>query len=284
VPEIEATDIKEMLGGIVEFMTTWGLKIVGVLVVLFIAWILAGWARRALTRSLEKSKFDVTLTRFFANTLKYAIIGGTALGCLGVFGIETTSFAVVIGAAGLAVGLAFQGTLSNFASGVMLLVFRPFKVGDVVNTAGYIGVVKELELFTTEITTPDNRMVIIPNSAIFGAVIENLTGNDTRRVDVSVGVAYSVEVDATREVLEKMIHDIPGVISDPAPQVFLSGLGASSVDWQVRVWCKTGDYWDVHQATVRQAKKALDEAGQPIPFPQMDVHLDKASLSALPRS
>jgi len=272
--------LDKVIDAVVTFATTWGIRVVGVLVALFIAWILAGWARRAILRTLEKRNFDATLTKFFANLVKWAILAGAVIGCLGVFGIQTASFAAVIGAMGLAVGLAFQGTLSNFAAGVMLLVFRPFKVGDVVNTAGFIGTVDEVELFTTALTTFDNRRIIVPNGAIFGSVIENLTHNDTRRVDVPVGVEYSADVDETRRVLEAMIPSIPGVLEEPVPQIFLKELGASSVDWVVRVWCKTPDFWDVYQATIRASKMALDEASLGIPFPQMDIHLDEAALAA----
>jgi small conductance mechanosensitive channel len=276
--EIDWGDLLEKL---VEFGGEWGLKVVGVLVALFAAWIVAGWSRRALIRNLEKRKFDVTLTRFFGNLVRYAILAGVVIGCLGVFGIQTASFAAVIGAMGLAIGLAFQGTLSSFAAGVMLLVFRPFKAGDFINVAGEMGVVQEIELFTTELTTVDNKRLIIPNSSIFGSVIENYTHFDTRRVDVPVGVDYAADVDRTREVLESMAGDIPGVLEDPAPQIFLKELGASSVDWQVRVWCRTDDYWDVYQATIRAAKAALDAAKLGIPFPQMDVHLDDVAVRAL---
>jgi small conductance mechanosensitive channel len=252
-----------------------------VLVLLFIAWIIAGWSRRALQSTLEKRSFDLTLTRFFSNLLRYGILIVAAVGCLGVFGIETTSFAAVIAAAGLAIGLAFQGTLSNFAAGVMLLVFRPFKVGDFVAVAGIMGTVEEIDLFTSNLTTVDNRLLVVPNSSIFGAVIENFNHHDTRRVDVPVGVDYGADVDRTREVLEGMVDAIPGVLKEPEPQVFLAELGASSVDWQVRVWCKTDDFWDVHQATVRAAKAALDQAGLGIPFPQVDVHFDEPAIAAL---
>jgi small conductance mechanosensitive channel len=272
--------LDKVIDAVVTFATTWGIRVVGVLVALFVAWILAGWARRAILRTLEKRSFDATLTKFFANLVKWAILAGAVIGCLGVFGIQTASFAAVIGAMGLAVGLAFQGTLSNFAAGVMLLVFRPFKVGDVVNTAGFIGTVNEVELFTTDLTTFDNRRIIVPNSSIFGSVIENLTHNETRRVDVPVGVDYAADVDETRKVLEAMIPSIPGVLEEPAPQIFLKELGASSVDWVVRVWCKTDDFWDVYQATIRASKMALDEASLGIPFPQMDIHLDDAALAA----
>lgn len=274
-------DVSSALNYMVNMGTTYGLRVIGVLVALFVAWTVAGWLRNKLQRSLEKRSFDATLTRFFANLARYAILVGTVLGCLGVFGIQTTSFAAVIGAAGLAVGLAFQGTLSNFAAGVMLLIFRPFKVGDMVNIAGITGVVQGIELFTTEMTSPDNRRFIVPNSAIFGSNIENVTHHATRRVDVPVGVDYAADIDQTREVLEAMVKEIPGGLEDPAPQIFLKELGASSVDWVVRVWCNTGDYWGVYQEIIRRTKQALDAAGLGIPFPQMDVHFDEPGLKAI---
>jgi small conductance mechanosensitive channel len=264
-----------------ERILDWGVRIVGVLIALFVGWLVAGWSRRAVYNSLDKRDFDVTLTRFFSNLLRYAILIGVVLGCLGVFGIETTSFAALIASAGLAIGLAFQGTLSNFAAGVMLLIFRPFKAGDVVNVAGVIGAVQEIELFTTEMKTADNRCLIIPNSAIFGSTIENLTRHTTRRVDVDVGVAYDADIDQARMVLESVPATVEGVLSDPAPQVILLALGASSVDWQVRVWVKTEDYWTVRDAAIRATKQALDRADIGIPFPQMDVHLDPPAVEAL---
>jgi small conductance mechanosensitive channel len=177
--------------------------------------------------------------------------------------------------------MAFQGTLGNFAAGIMLLVFRPFKVGDFVEVNDDTGVCEHIDLFTCEFRTLDNRKLIIPNGAVFGSTITNYTGYDVRRVDVDVGADYSASIDATRKALETSAAGVPGMIKDPAPQVFLKGLGGSSVDWQVRVWCKTDDYWDVWQATVRACKVSLDEAGIGIPFPQQDVHLDEAVIKAL---
>ncbi|MGF1468724.1 MAG: mechanosensitive ion channel family protein [Sandaracinaceae bacterium] len=260
-----------------ELGVRYGTNVVGVLVALAIAWIVAGWVRRMIRRGLERASFDPTLTRFFANLARWAIIVFAVLGCLGVFGIQTASFAAVVAAAGLAIGLAFQGTLSNFAAGVMLLVFRPFKVADVVEAASVVGVVEEIELFTTAVRTFDNRRLIIPNSAIYGATIENKTFYPTRRVDVPVGVEYSADIDRTREVLTQAVGTVDNLLEDPPFQVFLSGLGASSVDWVVRVWCKTEDYWVVHEAMTRAIKMALDDASIGIPFPQMDVHLDQVS-------
>jgi small conductance mechanosensitive channel len=258
-----------------------GPKVLGVLLALFVAFVLAGWAERGVRAALEKRNFDATLTRFFAKFARYLILVGGVLGCLGVFGIQTASFAAVLAAAGFAVGMAFQGTLGNFAAGIMLLVFRPFKVGDFVEVNDDTGICEHIDLFTCEFRTLDNRKLIIPNGAVFGSTITNYTGYDIRRVDIDVGAEYSASIDATRKALEDSAANIPGIIKDPAPQVFLKGLGGSSVDWQVRVWCMTGDYWDVWQATVRACKVSLDEAGIGIPFPQQDVHLDASVIEAL---
>ncbi|MBW2277331.1 MAG: mechanosensitive ion channel [Deltaproteobacteria bacterium] len=270
-----------ILEKVIELGTAWGIRIIGALFALFMAWIVAAWVRRRVLRGLEKRNFDLALSKFFSSVLRYTILVGAVLGVLGVFGVETTSFAAVIGAAGLAIGLAFQGTLSNFAAGVMLLIFRPFKIGHFVSVAGIMGTVQEIDLFTTDLTTVDNRQLVVPNSKIFGEVIENFSHHDTRRVEVAVGVEYDADVDKTREVLEAMVPSIPGVIKDPEPQVFLAELGASSVDWKIRVWVRTEDFWDVHQATVRAAKAALEKAGLSIPFPQVDVHFDEPVVTAI---
>lgn len=264
-----------------DLLIEYGPKVVGVLIALFAAWVIAGWLERAVRKALEKRNFDDTLTRFFAKLTRYLILVGVVLGCLGVFGIQTASFAAVLAAAGFAIGLAFQGTLGNFSAGVMLLVFRPFKVGDFVEVNGETGTCEHIDLFTCEFRTLDNKKLIIPNGAVFGNTITNYTGYDTRRVDIDIGAEYSADVDATRAALEKAAANIPGMLKDPAPQVFLKSLGASSVDWQVRIWCKTEDFWNVWQATTQASKAALDAAGIGIPFPQQDVHLDEAVVEAL---
>ncbi len=264
-----------------SLLTTYGPKVVGVLVALFAAWVIAGILRSWTLKALEKANVDLTLSRFISQMVCYAILVFAIVGCLGVFGIQTASFAAVIAAAGLAVGLAFQGALGNLASGVMLLVFRPFKIGNFINAAGVTGTVEEIELFTTTLKTPDNRKIIIPNGSIFGSTIENVTHHPIRRVDISVGVDYSADIDKTRETLEAAVKNIPNLLSDPEHQVFLSGLGASSVDWVVRVWTKTENYWGVHQDGVREIKNQLDQAGIGIPFPQMDVHFDTKVVESL---
>lgn len=266
---------------IIELLSTHAPRIVGVLVALLAAWIASGMLRRGVRAALEKARFDATLTRFFSNLSRWALLVAAVVGCLGVFGVDTTSFAALIGAAGLAVGLAFQGTLSNFAAGVMLLIFRPFKVHDVIQVSGTTGAVVEIELFTTELVTADNVKIIMPNSSIFGSEIKNFTHNPHRRVDVSVGTDYGADLDQTRATLEKALADVPGALSEPAPEVFLKGLGGSSVDWQLRVFCEPSKYWDVWQATIRAGKYALDGAGIGIPFPQVDVHLDEEVVRAV---
>ena len=260
---------------LLDAISRFGLKLIGVALLLIGAWIVARWVRRAVTKSLGKTRLDETLTKFFANISGWLILIMAVLAVLGIFGINTTSFAAVLGATGLAIGLAFQGTLSNFAAGVMLLIFRPFKAGDLVKVAGELGVVDEIDLLTIKIDTLDNRRILIPNSKVFGDTIETLSYHPIRRVDVPVGVDYAADLDRVRAVLEKAAASVEGGRDDPSPQIFLDSLGDSAVTWSVRVWCNTPDYFAVREATVRAVKKSLDEAGIGIPFPQMDVHLDK---------
>jgi len=264
----------------VALLVHYASKVVGVIVLLFVAWVVARWADRLIGKSCGRAKIDLTLSKFFAKMVKWAILLMAVLACLGVFGVNTTSFAAVLAAMGFAVGMSLQGTLSNFAAGVMLLIFRPFKVGDVVTVGGQTGKVDEIALFTTTLDTPDNRRLIIPNGSVFGATIENVTYHDTRRVDVVVGVDYTAKIDQTRSVLLEAVTEITGRLKDQEPQAVLTGLGASSVDWQVRLWCKTGDYWPVKEAATEAVKGALDKAGIGIPYPQMDVHVDGGLVGA----
>ncbi len=256
----------------------YGLRAMFVVVLMIFAWTLSGWISSLVRRGLARVKFDETLTKFIAKLVRWLLLLLVALTCVSYFGVDTTSFAAVLGAAGLAIGLAFQGTLSNFAAGGMLLIFRPYKVGDVVNVAGILGKVNEIALFTTEIDTFDGRRIIIPNSSIYGAVIENITYHPRRRVDVEVGVAYDVDIDTTRRVLLKAIESVSLALHDPEPAAVITGLGASSVDWSVRAWARRDDFFDVKQALIRAVKMELDQAGIAIPFPQMDVHLDRLKV------
>ena len=255
----------------------YGVSAAGALLLLVIAWTLSGWIARVLERGMTRAKIDATLTRFLARLVGWLVLVLAVLACLSIFGVETTSFAAVLGAAGIAIGLAFQGTLSNFASGLMLLVFRPFHVGDVINVAGVTGKVYAIEIFTTTIDSFDNRRYIIPNSSVFGATIENITFHPQRRVDLTIGVGYAADIDHTREVLESAVAQIEEILSNPAPAIILNELGASSVNWIVQVWVNAADFGTVKQGLLRAIKNSLDAAGIEIPFPQMDVHLRQTS-------
>jgi small conductance mechanosensitive channel len=250
------------------------LNVLGALVLLVLTFLVAGWAGRSAHRAVDRSNLDPTLAQFFGSLARYAVLVLGGLAVLSLFGISVASFAAILAAVGFAIGLALQGTLSHFASGVMLLLFRPFKVGDVITTASVTGKVEAIGLFTTNLDTADNRRLIVPNGEISGKLIENITYHDTRRVDVAVGTDYSADLAETRAVLEAAAASVEGRIDMPAPQVYLSQLGGSSIDWSVRVWAKTSDFWAVRERLTNDVKYALDARGIGIPFPQMDVHLD----------
>ncbi|MGJ8636076.1 MAG: mechanosensitive ion channel family protein [Phycisphaerales bacterium] len=244
-------------------------------VVLIIAvFIAAGWARKLVGKAVRKANVEETLARFLSNIARYIVLIAGGVAILGTLGIETASFAAVLAAVGFAIGMAMSGMLGNIAAGVMLLLFRPFKVGDVVEAGGVKGKIFEIGLFTTVFDTPDNRRIIVPNNSIFGDNIENVSHHDTRRVSVSVGTDYGADIDKAREVLMEAAKNSPSVLTDPEPAVVLTGLGGSSIDWDVRVWVNSADFWAVQDRLTRDVKYALDNAGIGIPFPQMDVHID----------
>jgi len=252
-----------------------GLNVVAALAIIVIALFIAGWAKRGTTRALDRANVDPTLGKFFSNMARYLILIIAGIAVLEKFGVSVASLAAVLAAAGFAVGLALQGSLQNFAAGVMLLIFRPFGVGDVVDTAGEKGKIFEISLFTTQMDTPDNRRIIIPNGEIFGSTIENITFHDTRRVDVSVGTDYPASLDETREVLVAAAESVEGRLEEKDVVVYLDSLGDSCINWSVRVWSTTPDYWDVRERLTQAVKDHLDDAEIGIPYPQMDVHLDK---------
>lgn len=259
-----------------------GWPIVKAILLLIIVLFLARWAKRIVVGASRKAKIDETLARFFGNLARWGMLLLGLLAILNTFGVQTTSFAAVIAAAGFAIGMALSGTLGNFAAGIMLLIFRPFRVGDVISAGGVSGKVEAIDLFTTVFDTPDNRRLIVPNSAIWDGNIENATFHERRRVDVSVGTAYEADIDKTREVLMKAATQVQGRLQDEDPVVYLSELGGSSIDWAVRVWAPTSDYWAVKERLTRDIKVALDEAGIGIPYPQMDVHLRRVDQPGAP--
>ncbi len=276
------------LGGLVSQLTegdmssdTWilawdtiGSPVAKALVLIIAVLFIASWIKRVATKACRKANVEETLARFLGNMIRYLVLFAGGIAILGTLGVETTSFAAVLAAAGFAVGMAMSGMLGNVAAGVMLLFFRPFKVGDVANAGGTTGKVIEIGLFTTTFDTPDNRRIIVPNGSIFGGTIENISHHDTRRVDVQVGTDYGADIDKTREVLLATAKACTDVLQDPEPAAALTGLGGSSIDWTVKVWVDAGDFWAVKDRLTRDIKYALDGAGIGIPYPQMDVHID----------
>ena len=257
----------DRLLALLPLVTAYGLRIVGVLLAIWLSFKVAGWLQHRVTDGLRSRKFDETLSIFFGNMLRWLILVASMLACLSVFGVETTSFAAVIGAASLAVGLAFQGTLSNFAAGVMLLVFRPFKVGDYIVAGGKEGTVTEIGLFVTAIDSLDNRRIYLSNTAIGAGAIENYTANPLRRVDIDVNIAGGEDIDAARKALETAGSSVPGRDAERGSEVFLKGFGVGYTSWQVRVWTAPATYWDVWQATVRAIGYELGSAKIALPTP-----------------
>ena len=248
------------------------------LLFLFVCYLVASFVGRRVGQFVAK-RVDLTLGRFLTRAIKTTVMVLGLLAVLTQFGVNVTSFAALLAAVGFAVGMALQGTLSNFAAGIMLMVFRPFKVEDYVVVDGVEGVVEEIDLFTTRVNTLDNRHIIVPNGQIFGNTIQNFSRNEFRRVDVVVGTDYEADLDKTRLALINAAKNIPGMVASPAPQIAMIGLGASSVDWEARVWCRPEDYWAVREILMDRVKRALDQAGIGIPYPQMDVHVAGRILS-----
>lgn len=258
---------------IVNTISTWGLRVVGAVLVLAVGWTVARWVRRLVRHGLERARSEPVLSGFVSAAAYYAVLAFVVVAVLHLFGIQTTSLVAALGAAGFAVGLAFQGTLGNFAAGVMLLVFRPFTAGDFVEAGGVSGTVKDIGLFATRLDTPDNVRILVPNGSVFGSVIRNFSGNETRRVDLEVGIDYADDIGSAIAACERLLAADERVLADPAPVVAVSGLGDSSVNLMVRPWCRTADYWPLRNDLVRGLKEGLEAADCSLPFPQRDVHL-----------
>lgn len=252
----------------INMVINFGLKTLGAILVIWLSFIIGSRVQTFVEKRLTK-RLDQSVAKFLANALRWTIVLLGLMSCLSIFGVDTTSFAAVIGGASVAIGLAFQGSLSNVAAGIMLLIFRPFKVGDVVSVAGQTGSIHEISLFVTTMDTADRRRIIIPNGQVFNSVIENMTHNPVRRVDVSVGVDYEAKIDDARKVLFDAASKIDGIQGDPV--VYLAQLGGSSVDFSVRIVVPTPMYWDKKDELTRACKMALDEAGIGIPYPHVTV-------------
>ena len=271
----------ELSGQVGGLIAEYGMSVVGAIVILIVGWIAAGWIRRAVPKLLARTgRVDATLQHFFGSLAYYLVLGFVVIAVLAEFGVQTASIIAVFGAIGLAIGLALQGTLSNVAAGVMLLLFRPFKVGDFVDTAGVAGTVKAITLFTTELDTPDNVRIIVANADVWGSSVKNFSYHDTRRVDLVVGIGYGDSMDEAVAVLNEVVSADERSLADPAPAIMVSELADSSVNITIRVWSKAGDYWPLKFALTKAIKEAFDAKGISIPYPQQDVHLHKVGAES----
>lgn len=258
-----------------ELLTLYAPKVLGAVVTLIIGFWIAGWLSRLVRRNMEKRNVDATIVPFISSLLNVGIKVLVLLSAARMFGIETTSFVAILGALAFAIGLALQGNLGHLASGILVLFFRPYQVGDFIVAAGYSGTVKEIQIFNTILTTLDARIIIIPNGVITSGPIENLTSPGQRKVDLTFGVSYSDDIDKTRSVIEATAKECPHILHDRGYEVYVKELGDSSVNFATRVWVDVDNYWDAYFWMHEYVKKAFDREGVSIPFPQMDVHLDK---------
>ncbi|WP_248724232.1 mechanosensitive ion channel family protein [Seonamhaeicola sp. ML3] len=250
-----------------DLIVEYGLKVIGAIVI----WIIGSWIIKKITKGIAKvmtkQNYEVSLQKFLLNLIGWGLKILLFLAILSQLGIETTSFAAILAAAGLAIGMALQGSLGNFAGGVLIMIFKPFKIGDLIEAQGELGVVKEIEIFTTKLTGLSNKEIIIPNGSLSNGNIINYTTEGTRRVDLVYGVSYDADIKQTKEVMMNVLTSHPKVLKNPAPAVTVLELADSSVNFAVRPWCNTEDYWDVYFDITENTKLALDEAGIEIPYP-----------------
>ena len=272
-------DVSQLWGQVEGIATDWGIKVIAALAIFIIGRWIAKGVRRGVRRMMEKGGADPIIIGFVGSIVYIAMLAFVIVAALGQLGIQTTSFIAILGAAGLAIGLALQGSLANFAAGFLMIIFRPFKVGDFVEAAGVAGVVKDMQIFTTTMKTGDNKTIIIPNAKISGDNIINYSAEENRRVDMVVGVAYDADLSQVRDVLNDIISKDDRIMSDPPPQVVVGELADSSVNFIVRLWTKSENYWGVNFDTNETIKNRFDEAGIGIPFPQRDIHIVSGSAA-----
>ena len=255
------------------------INLVTAIAIFYVGRMVVGLLMRGLKKMMQAQDVDVTLQTFVGNLVRMVLLIFVIIAAISALGIQTTSFIAIVGAAGLAIGLALQGSLSNFASGVLIVLFRPYKVGDFVEAAGISGVVEEVQILTTVLKTGDNKKVIVPNGQIMDSVITNYSANDQRRVDMTFGVSYDDDLDKVRSTLEQLIAADDRILDDPACTIAVSALADSSVNFVVRPWVKSADYWGVMFDLTEAIKKRFDKEGISFPFPQQDVHLYKATTN-----
>lgn len=259
------------------YVVPWSINIGLAIIVFIVGRLVAKGLVNVLERVLTKGKVDAMLVEFIGSIAGALLLLFVIIASLDMLGVNTTSLIAMLGAAGLAVGLALQGSLQNFASGVLLIIFRPFQVGDVIEAGGITGKVEKLTIFNTVMLTPDNREIIVPNGAIYGGTITNISARDTRRIDMVFGIGYGDDIKKAKDILMQAMESDERILKDPAPMVALAELADSSVNFVVRPWVNAADYWDVKFELTEKIKLAFDENGVSIPFPQMDVHMDQAA-------
>lgn len=269
---MENLDIQALIS---DYVIPWGIKIVFALVIFYVGRMVVNVVVNSIKKLLNARGMDEILVSFLTSIIRWVLLLFVVIAALSQLGINTTSLVALLGAAGLAIGLSLQSSLSNFASGVMLIIFRPFSKGDFVEAGGATGVVQSISIFTTTMTTPDNKVVIVPNGAILGNNITNFSAKDTRRVDMVFGISYDDDIRKAKQILEEIIAADDRVLDEPAPVIALSELADSSVNFIVRPWAKSEDYWALLWETTETVKLKFDEAGVSIPYPQMDVHFNK---------
>ncbi len=258
-----------------ELFVQYSVNIISAILILLVGKFLVGFISKSVEKLLVKRKFDTAVVGFTLALVRYGLFVIVIMAALGQVGVETTSIVAVIGAVGLAVGLALQGSLSNFSSGVLIVSFRPFKAGDYVEVSGVAGSVESIQVFQTTLKTVDNKMVVIPNGNITSNAIVNYSRYNMRRVDLVIGVSYKSDLQLTKKVIHEALLKDDRILRDPEIMIGVSELSDSSVNLVVRPWCKTADYWNVYFDSMQSIKETLDENGIEIPFPQMDVHLNK---------
>ena len=266
-------DVSRLLNTIYGLLTVYGLRVIAAVVIFIVGrWVALGVAK-LIKRIMIKSKVDETLVSFVRHLSYVAMLAFVVIAALNQLGIQTASFIAVLGAAGLAVGLALQGSLGNFAAGVLMIIFKPFKVGDFIDGGGVAGTVEKIEIFTTQLKTPDNKTIIVPNAKMTGDNITNFNVKGTRRVDFVFGIGYGDDIDKARGIIKEIIDQDERVMKEPEPAIVVSELGDSSVNFTVRAWTAVGDYWSFYFDTIENVKKQFDAQGVSIPFPQRDVHI-----------
>ncbi len=271
---LENIDIMQLIQ---TYVLPWGINIVMALAIFLLGKFVVKMVVKFAKKIMLKAKVDNILINFIASIISTILLLFVVIAALDQLGVATTSLIALIGAAGLAVGLALQGTLQNLASGVMLIIFRPFNDGDFVEAAGVAGVVEEIGIFTTTMRTGDNREIIIPNGEIFGGTITNYSKRATRRVDMVFGIGYDDDIKKAKDIISKILDEDERILKDPAPLVAVAELADSSVNFNVRPWCATSEYWNVYFDTHEKIKLTFDAEGISIPYPQMDIHQDKAA-------